>query len=331
MATREGKWKCPACSTVNLGRHTACQGCSRVRDANVRFFLDDDAAEVSDEKLAKLAASGADWSCLFCSTENRASETHCRQCGAERGSSPARAEKLVTGASGAAPEPPSGPAPAAMPARRPLPLPALLGGGGAALAVIAGLIWFLFIRTDAVALAVESAAWERSIVAEAGRLVIETNWREQVPAGARELRSWQEKAGTEQVQTGTQRVKTGTRDKGNGFFEDVYETRPVYESRDVIKTKVEYEVMRWLPVRTERSSGAPPKAPSWPELRLAAGEREGPRKESATVVFSYSRDGKEHRKEHKPPVGEILDYTPGRRFSAKMTVTGIIQELTPVP
>jgi hypothetical protein len=336
MTIREGKWKCSACGSINLGRLTQCQGCSRVRDPNVSFFLDDDAAEVTDEKLVGLASGGADWTCLFCNTENRAAETRCRQCSAERGTAPGRQERVILdgqapddpSAAGAAASPgPSSPAPG--PARRPVPLPALLGGGGVVLAVVAALVWFLFIRTDAMVLTAESAVWERSIVVEMQRLVRESDWREQVPVGARELRSWQEKAGSEQIQTGTQKVKTGRRDKGNGFFEDVYEDRPVYQSRDIIKTKVEYEVLRWTPVRTLRSSGSPPQAPAWPAVILAQGEREGPRAESATVVFKYQADGKAREYRYSPPVDQVLQYASGKTYNAKVTVTGIIQDLQP--
>ncbi|NCN05236.1 MAG: hypothetical protein GW949_06365 [Spirochaetales bacterium] len=39
---------------------------------------------------------GADWTCSFCGTDNRASLDSCRQCGATKGDSQARAQKELS-------------------------------------------------------------------------------------------------------------------------------------------------------------------------------------------------------------------------------------------
>jgi hypothetical protein len=48
-------------------------------------------------------------------------------------------------------------------------------------------------------------------------------------------------------QVGTRRVKAGHRDLGNGFFEDVYSDEPICRERPVYRTRVAYDVQRWLP------------------------------------------------------------------------------------
>ena len=57
---------------------------------------------------------------------------------------------------------------------------------------------------------------------------------------------------TVKVKEGEERYVSGQRDKGNGYFEDVYSTRPVYEDREeeyrdvpVYQTKYLYTVYEW--------------------------------------------------------------------------------------
>src|SRR3954462_13621467 len=106
MAIREGKWRCPYCSTVNRGRDMACSGCGATRDEDVKFFLEEAAPEVTDEKLLAQARAGADWLCQFCETSNPPAATHCLHCGAERGTSPSRpVQEIRDGALPATPPP----------------------------------------------------------------------------------------------------------------------------------------------------------------------------------------------------------------------------------
>jgi hypothetical protein len=111
----------------------------------------------------------------------------------------------------------------------------------------------------------------------------------------------------------------GTRDLGNGYFEDVYEDRPVYQDRSheesyeepvyredpVYAVKVRYEIEKWLSEREEKAAGQD-HAASWPEERLADQERSGARKESYEVHF---RDEK-----GKPCVWRTTDEAEWRRF-----------------
>ena len=81
----------------------------------------------------------------------------------------------------------------------------------------------------------------------------------------------------------------GTRDKGNGFFEDVYENRPVYRNRDVYRERLTYETERWVQDRTAKASGQD-QSPRWPDTRAGPREREGGRSETYAVVLRGRRD-----------------------------------------
>jgi hypothetical protein len=68
MAIREGRWRCPSCATVNRGRDLACTGCGATRDADVAFFLEDDAPTSGADADRKRA--GADWLCVLSDLES---------------------------------------------------------------------------------------------------------------------------------------------------------------------------------------------------------------------------------------------------------------------
>jgi len=194
-------------------------------------------------------------------------------------------------------------------------------------------------------LTVAGVEWRRSIDVEALRTFTESGWEGEVPGGVRALassrevhhteqvrirtetrvRTWTEqvqsgtervRAGSERVQVGTERVQVGVRDLGNGYFEDVYENRPVYEDRPryeerpvyreverretyqepvyedkpVYRQRIRYEIDRWTTVRTMDASGKD-LSPAWPEVQLDPGEQEGARRESYAVVLRTA-DGK---------------------------------------
>jgi hypothetical protein len=103
----------------------------------------------------------------------------------------------------------------------------------------------------------------------------------------------------EQVQVGTNTYVCGQRDLGNGFFEDIqctdpiYETRyrietsqqPVYRDDPVYVTQYTYEIDQWVYAREERASGTD-QEPYWPAVTLADDEREGSRSQWYEVRFN---------------------------------------------
>jgi len=300
---REGFWICPFCGGRNRGRTLACGGCAAVRAEDVPFRIDENAPEISDAAEAARARAGADWACPSCGTTNVVTAATCAQCGQSRSEGHSRATGSLSS--------PPAETPAAFSSRR-------IRWAAGAILVAAGLFAFLFASRD-VSLVVKDRSWIRSIDVESFGAVRESAWEGEVPSAARVVSSQRllhhtdhvqvgtrpvTRQVTERVQTGTRRVKTGTKNLGNGYFEDVYETSPVYETRTrsvteteaiyedhpVYKKKFTYDVDRWHPARTAKETGRGEESPHWPDPALADGEREGSRGESYTISFVTEKE-----------------------------------------
>lgn len=221
--------------------------------------------------------------------------------------------------------------------------------------------------TRDVELLVERVGWVRSIEVEEFRQVTDEDWSDEVPAGARVLSQRQEihhhdrvKVGshtvpeyyTERVKTGTrteteyytdqeydtEEYRCGTRSMGNGYFEDVYCTRPVsrtvtksrdktvddyqtvtrtrdrvvedFEDVPVYRTKVSYTVKRWVAVDKAVAEGSD-LAPRWPKVSVKAARREGQRSELYTVYLRDAQSGKPY--ERAVTAEEFVLFTAGSR------------------
>ena len=281
MAIREGKWKCEYCEAVNLGRDMKCGSCGAVRGEHVKFFLEDDAGEVTDDGLASLAKGGADWHCDFCGTDNRAAAAVCRQCGASKEGMKSREETMTPQNDPPEAKPVSSAVNPVGKKRAPV-IPVAIGVIAVIIAAAAG---FFLLKGKEAALVLDKGEWVREIAVEHREWVEYTDWEDDVPADAVIYDSWEEQRGTEKVQTGTERVVVGTKDKGNGFFEDIYEDKPVYEDRPVYDRKVRYELYEWTQYREVTAEGTADDRPVWPDPGLTSGDREGNRTESAVLYF----------------------------------------------
>jgi hypothetical protein len=337
MAIREGWWDCTYCSTPNRGREMHCQACGKPRDPSIQFYIPEVEPEVTDEQLAAIAKGGADWTCSFCGTDNRAAMTSCRQCSADKGDSIARAEKILkAGETGKEPprsesnsqEPNTNQGQNSKPTKPTKPqkkrpkwlLPVLLGA--AALLVFLGV---QALRVQDVPLEVIEASWERTIDVESQEMVRRTDWADRVPSDARILRTWEEQDGTERVQVGTERVVTGRRDLGNGFFEDIVENRPVYENRPVFRRRAEYERLEWVVQRTASITGRYNEPIVWPPVQLRAGERQG---RQTTTTRAQVRDPESGRTYTNTPKPEsLVKLAPGTRLVGRINGLGILTGL----
>jgi len=290
MAIREGKWDCDYCDAANPGSEMKCTSCGATRGENVKFYLEEDAQEVTDGEKLSLAQGGADWHCAYCGTDNRAGSEKCRQCAAPREGMESREEKFVPKDGSTQEDEEAGNAPPP-PAPSGKGKPILFGAIGVVL--IAAVLFFIFGRGKEASVVLESGEWTREIAIEEQSWVTYEKWDDQVPSDAQILNRWEAKRGTEKVQVGTESVKTGTKDKGNGYFEDVYEERPVYEERDVYDTMVKYEVQEWKEVREAATSGGINDPPIWPNVSLLSNEREGNRTEEASLTFKSTDPEKE--------------------------------------
>ncbi|HET9226729.1 MAG TPA: zinc finger protein [Thermoanaerobaculia bacterium] len=350
MAIREGAWDCPHCGRKgNRGPEKYCGGCGAPRGDGVKFYLPQDAPEITEAKALERAKAGPDWTCSFCEGDNPSTNAFCSSCGASREGAPAR--QVVEHRKDAAP-----PQPVAAPPPPPAPVnPKLKRGcqiGCLGLAALLVFFWFLG-RPKETTLTVAGHRWERTVAVEELRTVQEEGWENELPAGARSLSSRREvhhhnrirtgtetrtRTVTERVQTGSERVKVGERDLGNGYFEDIYEDRPVYEDREREETYEEpvyreepvyavrhtYEVEKWMPSREARA-GAEDRNAVWPGSNLRAKEREGQRTEVYEVVFE-DRDGAGRVYRPRDEV-EWKGFEPGASYRVRVKRSGEIVEI----
>ncbi len=200
MAIREGAWDCPHCGRKrNRGPDKFCGGCGAPRGEGVRFYLPEDAREVTDAAELERARSGPDWVCPYCEGDNPSANAFCSGCGAPREGAASRA---VVEHRDAPPPPPPQPAVSAAPKPGGGRLKKGCGIGCLGLLLLFGLFWFLG-RPREARLTVDGFGWERSVQVEALRTVTEEAWESDLPVGARALSRSRQVHHTNRVQIGT--------------------------------------------------------------------------------------------------------------------------------
>ncbi|MCE6958376.1 hypothetical protein LAZ40_04805 [Cereibacter sphaeroides] len=321
----EMHWICPGCGGECRGRDERCNGpngqagCGAARPASVRFFLPGAAPEVTDPELVADALSGPDWTCDHCGGANNGGASSCASCGNARdardAATPTRlhapGEMPSTGAA-AAPVRPSrrmaeaSPAPDAGDGR----MFAWILGICALLILVAG--WLILGYSSETRVTVTALPWTRTIAIEELKTLHEDGWS--VPAGARvtdrdrRIRSWRNvldhyetrtRSVTRQVADGTESYACGMQDMGNGYarertcsrtrYRSVQDTEtyqePVYRNEPVWDTFYEWDIDRWVKVRSPEAHGdGEPR--QWPEA-VATGDRErvGPRQETLSAAL----------------------------------------------
>ncbi len=360
MAVREGRWDCQYCGTIGvLGRHKACPVCGAARPLGTKFYLPKDAEAVEDADLVGYAQKGPDWVCDACSSSNPADVRVCKTCGAERGS--AQSQAVIDYELGETRR--KGDMDFSEPAPRPqrmAPQTAaqsafnrnyIFAGIGAFVLLICGILVAInLFGSENKAVSIDHFNWERTAAVEAFQTIVEEGW--DVPSDGRilssseEIRSYNKvQIGSEtrtrevsdQVQVGSREYKCGERDLGNGFFEDVmcsepvYETRyrtetyeePIYEDVPIFDTYYKYEVDRWVEVRTEKAAAQDNK-PFWPALNLTDQQREGERTEKYSIVF-VDGDGELYDMEFT--LDEWLTFEPNGNYELKVSGLGVPLEI----
>lgn len=323
MAIREGRWDCESCGHKGiLGRELACPKCGYRRPDGVKFYLPQDAQEVTDEALRQRAEAGADWVCEWCGASSVATAQACSQCGAERGTSPSQQVKEYTleevpqTGDATLPKrqpPPAFHAPEPPPAKKfsPLIIIAIVG-----VLLICGIGGFLLFRTTETTATITDIAWERAIDIE--RFTTVTEEGKSVPSGGRVIRERDVEV-EETVQTGTETYVCGQVDLGNGMFEDKECERPVYDTRYRTETIYVYEIDRWVHDRTERASGNDRK-PYWPRSNLDGDERESDKSEEYILVTQDDTNGKTYKVKLSEQRWRL--YEKGTRVTLKVNMLG---------
>ncbi len=268
MAIREGKWDCRVCDRKgNRGPDTYCGSCGSPRPDNVEFYLPENAEEVTDELRLKEAQAGADWKCSYCSTQNNAFDQFCVSCGNKRDQSQgdiSLKEKEIRFDSVTETEPSAEtPAPEKKKTAK-----KLLYTVAAIFITVLVLFGLSLLKSD-IPVKVTGFDYSARISFEEYKLVTEEDWS--IPSGAAKLGEYRAihhydkipdgyitKTRQVQVKVGEEKVKVGVKDLGNGYFKDIYENRPVYETKNesynetkyrdvpVYMTKYKYRIIKWV-------------------------------------------------------------------------------------
>lgn len=318
-------WQCPYCETKNPGPIKSCTSCGAPQPEDVEFLrVDEDEFNfIKDEALIRMAKAGPDIHCPYCGTRNPATAELCSKCGGELSvGGKARQTGQRVRAVGETQEPPPAPVPEPKKKRsRLFSVFAII----ALLAVIAGCIVaaMLLLRTDDVTASVEGVEWERRIAIQEYTTVTESDWRDEIPAGADLQSCTQEHRTTsDQPQPNATEVcgEEYVEDTGTGLGEVVQDC--VYEVYD---DYCDYTVMDWVVVETVTDSGQNLQ-PSWPDPTLSGDQRLGQREETYTIVFSG--DGETYTYTTSDE-GLFMMAEPGSRWELSVNTFGAVQSIEP--
>ncbi len=371
---KEGKWRCThidlsgeeACNFENRGPALKCEKCGKHRPKNVEFYLPDNAKIIRDKDELYDAKAGANWSCMHCNYDNKATSDTCVHCDTPRDTEYEKWINLggeLSTKSYAAGQAPKSSKTLKQKADEYVPvrsrLKKYLKIAAIALGVIL-IIWFIyaqFFATSEVEVKVVGYSWERSMTVEEERTVSEEGWN--VPSGGRQKRRERKQSGTkevydhsewdeepiyEDVMVGTQQVECGTVDNGNGTFETQYCDEPVYESQQTGTREVErkiyrdepvydywytYDIERWFEIANPKSSGSNHTA-KWPDYKLKSKERIGSEYESYTVLVEpISGDSDFGTLTYELSESEWNGMDMGEIFIAKVRKSGTVKALLP--
>jgi len=332
MAIREARWDCQYCGNVgNLGRDKSCGSCGRSRPEGTKFYLPDDAQEVTDERLLEEAGTGADWICAFCSTSNKSEATACRSCGATREATSAQQQVKTYGLDEV---PTSGdmdlddkplPPPPADSGKKSKRSPFLIVGAVLLVVGCIAVAAFLIFGGKDVTSTVDGFEWQRSIDIETYQTVTEEDWA--VPAGGRILSEREEKHHDEEIldHVETREEVCGKIDLGDGFFEDKICTieENVYRTEAVYQPLYTYEIEKWIVVRTLQE-GERDHSPFWPRADLDSGEREGEQAATYTIIF---RDSEGEIRRHTLDLDEWQSFENKQEVVLKLNALGGISDI----
>ncbi|MDX2245388.1 MAG: zinc finger protein [Bacteroidia bacterium] len=329
MAVRVGRWDCPTCGHIgNTGPQTKCSACSAPRPKDVVFYLPQDAEIVIDEHKLKEAGSGVDWICGHCTAQNKATQTECWSCANPRDETSqdvnleereySNEEVPIEGQK-------------RQRTIHPLEQQRLVSpkrGGWFKKILIAGLVLLggvILLRSfpKQISVTVEEFTWERTTQMLHYEPVTKEEWS--VPQGAYDvssfqaikeykqvLRGYETRTRDVQVKVGEETYVCGQIDRGNGYFEDKYCTRPIYETRTetyeeavydqvpVYATKYRFTIMEWVAHKENLLyAGGKDHNPQWPSTEGKTNPeqwKEGDKTQVYKIVV-VEDDGDKHTEE----------------------------------
>lgn len=341
-------WDCPVCSHVgNLGPHTNCAACGAPRPKNVQFYLPENPIIVENEADLEKAKAGADWICGHCEAHNKAWETVCRACGNPRDEASADiniSEKEYA----------EGEVPTTGKVQRPLNSNELAHYGEKNLSSNKRLLWIIPIVVVIIALflvfwktdtevSIIQFEWQRETDMLHYEIADHEDWN--LPSEAKNVRQFQAihhynkvfvrnetRYRSVQVPAGTEQYVCGKISKGNGYFEDQYCTRTIYESKQesyqepiyqdvpIYATKYQYKIWEWVK-KSPIQATAKNQSPQWAKPSFSEMDKwkEGDKREKYWV---YVKDRKEGI--HK----EVIPYSLWQKYKVNDKVPALEQGVT---
>lgn len=302
----EGFWICKYCNTKVRGGLRECPKCGKARDENTRFDLDIGKLNYVPEEEAIHINRKPDWVCNYCNQLNSADDLTCASCGASRtkdnldyfeNKKKQEEDELESNFSSNID----------YSTTRNSFWTMLLDFFSSNIQIIlisivslfmlCGLIYLISPKEQEIT--IQEFSWQRCIDIQRYQTVEESDWS--LPSDARLQFSRKEFSHYEKVldhyETKTREVAkehligyeeyvSGYRDLGNGYFEEITSSKPIYETyyetetynepvyRDeaVYRTKYYYEIDKWLYERSVKTSGND-KEPYWGEVILDSDER----------------------------------------------------------
>lgn len=311
-------WTCPNCNTENPGMQKTCKSCGSPQPENIQFHAPQQQDILSDEKKVAQAAKGADFHCPYCGTRNPADATTCSQCGGDLTGAAQRVSGKVVGAQDAAqgkPAPQIAKAPSFFRWWMLLPLGAIL----MICCVIGG---YLVFYRESVTGTVQNVSWQRIVPIQALQDVTRSDWQDELPQGANILSCDLKYRGNQSSPAAhaTEVCSTQLVDQGNGAAEVVENC-----SYEVYDDYCEYTAQEWVEVDQAVAQGSDMN-PDWPNVNLAAGEREGQRKEIYKIVFETSKGIKEYTTDNE---SMFLQLQPGSTWTLEINPLGMIVNVQP--
>lgn len=344
----ELEWVCPNCGGRNPGPVKTCRACGGPQPEDVQFEQVQGAGLIEDEDKISRAKKGPDIHCPYCGTRNTGDATTCVQCGGDLSEGARRAAGRVVGAfaqAGPLPqvtcpscgtENPGGnkncsacgasltsqSTPSSQADKPDVPKKKsskwMLVVIGLFVFLCVGLIALFTLRTGETTGVVRDASWERSIVIQVMGDVTLEDWRDELPQGIEPLACTQELRETRDEFVEGAKEICGTPysvDTGSGFAEVVQDC--VYEVYD---DYCEYVSSDWMDGETVKAEGRD-YTPYWPQLQLAADQREGERAERYRVYFETDEGVKEYSTSNE---SLFMQLQPGTTWTLEYNAFGAI-------
>lgn len=334
----EGFWNCAYCGTQKIrGGISQCPKCGKPRDENTVFDFDRENIHYVSDEEAKNISRNPDWICEYCNRLNSDNDKYCTSCGSSRTNNNLNyfekhiskdiidnSDEEYTSTNRSIKEYSFSDECNSNSDKTQnhtfnfknfvlAHISSILIALFSVLCIF-GLL-FLIIPSEQ-EIKIQAVSWERCIYIEKYQTVKESNCS--LPAKATLLYTRDEFSHTDKVldhyvtksrEVKKQRIShyedyvSGHRDLGNGFFEEIKSTRPVYESYyeteeyeepvykyvDVYKTKYYYEIDKWLYDHCVETNGYN-KKPYWGETNLSVNERISSKEECYYITGINKKD-----------------------------------------